>query len=535
MRFRWPQGTEFRRVVLDAAPRQCLHCAGPLHVCSHRLHRIYTLRGPLDICCRLKHCADPTCASRPATLSPAAELSLTLPGWLIGWDVFCFIGHRRFARHWSVPPIRNELADTYRIHLSDDAIGLYLRRYQAMVAARQQDIELLRLAYRDVAALWLSLDGLQPEKGHETLYAVRELNASRVWFAQALLSRSADEVRRLLARARQMAQALGKPVRLWLSDKQDAFVKGIAVEFPGVPHRYCCNHFLRELAKPTLESDSHAKVQMRKKVRGLRGIERQVLQAQPASPEALAAAPDPARQVVLDYCGAVRGILNDDQGGPLHPPGLRMAEALAEVRASLGRVLGLNKPGPAHGQLARLAGYIDAGLAVARTQRAQVQGQVEILAAVASSLAPAAGGLAPRRARYRQLVRQYERRGGEFYGRLAKVMKGWQAGLFVAVRGKGGADAAGDNLDLERWFRLPKGHERRIHGRCHAGVRIVQEGATLLRVLDAHRVHPEPFTAQDLLPYRHAEEPGDQSQAIQRRKVMRKARSPKNDRSSWPS
>src|SRR5262245_33693401 len=119
MRFRWPQDTEFRRVVLDVAQRHCSHCAGPLHVCSHRLHRIFTLGGPLEICCRLKHCADPTCTSRPATLSPSAEPALTLPGWLIGWDVFCFIGHRRFARHWSVPQVRNELADTYRIHLSD--------------------------------------------------------------------------------------------------------------------------------------------------------------------------------------------------------------------------------------------------------------------------------------------------------------------------------------------------------------------------------------------------------------------------------
>ena len=39
--------------------------------------------------------------------------------------------------------------------------------------------------------------------------------------------------------------------------------------------------------------------------------------------------------VVLDYGAAVRGILDDDQGGPLHPPGLRMAEALNEVRESI--------------------------------------------------------------------------------------------------------------------------------------------------------------------------------------------------------
>jgi hypothetical protein len=49
--------------------------------------------------------------------------------------------------------------------------------------------------------------------------------------------------------------------------------------------------------------------------------------------------------VVLDYCAAVRGILNDDQGGPLEPPGLRMAAALTEVRASIERNLDEKKGG----------------------------------------------------------------------------------------------------------------------------------------------------------------------------------------------
>jgi hypothetical protein len=186
----------------------------------------------LELCCRLAHCSDPSCPSRPHTLSPAADLSLTLPGWLIGWDVFCFIGHRRFSRHWSVPQVRGELLDSYRIKLSVAAVCVYIRRYQAMVAARQQDSSLLRLAYRDIDSVVLSIDGLQPEKGQEALYAVRELNAGRVWFAEALLPSSADEVRRLLVRAREFAQRLGKSVRLWISDKQDAFVKGVASEFP---------------------------------------------------------------------------------------------------------------------------------------------------------------------------------------------------------------------------------------------------------------------------------------------------------------
>jgi hypothetical protein len=179
-----------------------------------------------------------------------------------------------------------------------------------------------------------------------------------VWFAESLISSSAEEVRRLIVRARQWAERLGKRVRLWISDKQDAFLSGIAAEFPGVPHRYCENHFLRDVAKPVLEMDSHAKVQMRRKVRGLRPIEREVLderREQEAVPEESSSHrddhPEPSRlsedagAVVLDYCAAVRGILNDNHGGPLHPPGLRMAEALDEVRQSLKRNLEAKKGG----------------------------------------------------------------------------------------------------------------------------------------------------------------------------------------------
>ena len=87
--------------------------------------------------------------------------------------------------------------------------------------------------------------------------------------AEPLISATADEVRRLIAQAKAWARSLNQTVGLWISDKQDAFVTGIAAEFPDVPHRYCDNHFLRDLAKPVLEADSHAKVQMRRKVRGL--------------------------------------------------------------------------------------------------------------------------------------------------------------------------------------------------------------------------------------------------------------------------
>jgi hypothetical protein len=329
-------------------------------LCDHRHRHLFTFDGPLHLVCKLAHCPDPRCPGHYHTRNPEDELGIALPRWIIGWDVFAWIGHRRFARHWSVTQIKGELADSYAIHLSADTVEDVLRRYQTMVAARHADPALLAQEYAGVADVVLAIDGLQPEKGHETLYVVRELRRKRVWFAESLLSSSAAEVRRLLQQAQAWADRLGKPVAGWVSDKQDAFVTGIATVFPGVPHRYCHNHFLRDLAKPTAELDSHAKVRMRSKVRGLRELERQVLVEQappvPVPPETAWAATTPAAsvpvaeagatgEVVLDYCAVIRGILNDDQGGPLHPPGLRMAEALTEVRQSLQRNLEAKKGG----------------------------------------------------------------------------------------------------------------------------------------------------------------------------------------------
>jgi hypothetical protein len=122
------------------------------------------------------------------------------------------------------------------------------------------------------------------------------------------------------------------------------------------------------------------------------------------------------------------------------------------------------------------------------------------------------------------LMHRFEQAQDPIHQAMAVVMLSFGAGLFV---GEDQFEDLRDNLDLERWFRLPKSHERRIHGHRHAGVRIVQEGPTLVHALDAHLAHPEPFTVADLLPYRTAREPPCQAQALHRRKIMRKARSKK--------
>lgn len=174
----------------------------------------------------------------------------------------------------------------------------------------------------------------------------------------------------------------------------------------------------------------------------------------------------------------------------------------------------------------RLAACIDRGLAVAREALKHVGQYIPDLRAVDSTLrASDEATEEERKAQFVTLWQAWEASADPVQQHFAKVMSSFAPGLFV---GGEAADFPEDNLDLERWFKRPKGHERRIHGRRHVGVRLVQQGPTLLLALDAHVDHDGPFTVDDLEPYRHNRVPASQQEALGRGKIMRKARSRKN-------
>lgn len=171
----------------------------------------------------------------------------------------------------------------------------------------------------------------------------------------------------------------------------------------------------------------------------------------------------------------------------------------------------------------RLKACIDRGLAVVEEAQAKVRRDVEKIQAVANALDPTSGSLEERRGAFEKLRQRFSKNKEPVTRHIVKLMVSFRAGLFVGPL----ADLPEDNLELERWFRKPKSHERRIHGRRHAGVRIVQEGPTLVLALDAHVHHPGPFGAEDLMPYRSAQPPPSQQASIACRRIMRKARSSK--------
>lgn len=181
----------------------------------------------------------------------------------------------------------------------------------------------------------------------------------------------------------------------------------------------------------------------------------------------------------------------------------------------------------------RLLACVQRGLNATAEERLEVEAEVRWTRLLADTVDAKQGPTAERRAEFDKLRALCALSGHEGRRRQGAMMERWARGLFAGeaepeerwARGQELGELPEDNYALERFFRLPKHHARHIHGRRHAGVVLVRRGASQLPALDAHREHPEPFSAAELRPYRSAPTPPAQRAALQRASVMRRARS----------
>ena len=192
----------------------------------------------------------------------------------------------------------------------------------------------------------LAVDGLQPDVGHEVLWVLRDCLSGEVLLAKSLLSATIADLTALLTEVR---DALPASIRGVVSDGQDTIRKAVARTFPDVPHQQCHFHYLREAARPIYEADRHAKKELKKRVRGVRKIERQSEDDD-----------DGIAEVVRGYCAAVRAALTDDGRPPLAASGLKLLDRLEQIVASLDRVAARARPLP--GGLKRLRQLLSKGL-----------------------------------------------------------------------------------------------------------------------------------------------------------------------------
>jgi hypothetical protein len=312
-----------RTLELATHTRECPACGRTLWAANKPRRTVVTLDGLVRLRLQVRSCRNPECPRRRVCLRPQQEGRFALPQHEFGLDVIALVGALRHAEHRSAPEIHAELVRR-GVPICARSVGNLLDRYDELLALSCSDATRLRRITAEAGRVILAIDGLQPDVGHEVLWVLRDVLSGEVLLARSLLSSSQDDLARLL---REVKAALEVPIAGVVSDGQTSIRKAVAEALSGVPHQLCHYHYLREAATPIYEADRHAKVQLKKKVRGIRPIERRV-----------EGRDDAEADTIRGYCAAVRSALTDDGRPPLEASGLKLADRLTQVAASLDRV-----------------------------------------------------------------------------------------------------------------------------------------------------------------------------------------------------
>jgi Transposase, Mutator family len=311
-------------ITRDLIPERtdCPHCGRPMTADYANRRTLHTLAGVTRLNLTIRRCHSPACPAHKRPYRPEAEGALALPRHEFGLDVIALVGRLRYAEHRSVPEIRAHLVGR-QVAVSERTVTNLLDRYDELLAVALADDRRLRRLLASQQKVILAVDGLQPDVGHEVLWVLRDVLSGEVLLAKSLLSARQQDLAGLLSAVKASCPV---PVAGVVSDGQRSIRKAVAAVFPGVPHQLCQFHYLREAARPIYEADRHAKKELKKKLRGVRKVERQVESRTDAEAE-----------VVRGYCAAVRSALTDDGRPPLEASGLKLHARLEAIAGSLER------------------------------------------------------------------------------------------------------------------------------------------------------------------------------------------------------
>lgn len=285
--------------------------------------RVRTLKGVVQLHLKIRRCPDPQCQRFRLPYRPEAEGQWALPQHEFGLDVIALVGTLRHQQHRSVGEIHRHLQQC-QVTVSERTVSNLLAHYDELLAVKLGDCERIAAIVSKQQRVILAIDGLQPDIGHEVLWVIRDCLSGEILLAQTLLSATTADLAALLV---QVKQALAVPIAAVVSDGQQSIRKAVATALPDAAHGLCQFHYLREAAKQIYEADRHAKKELKKRVRGVRSIER-----------SLAKSEDAVSEVVQGYCQAVRAALSDDGRPPLDAAGLQLHQRFSAIEQSLTHV-----------------------------------------------------------------------------------------------------------------------------------------------------------------------------------------------------
>src|SRR6266571_4567631 len=243
----------------------CLECQSKLHRCVMISDRIIvTLKQVV----RLVHCGyrcpHPECPGRTMLYRSAEADALALAGFTFGLDIVLEVGHLRLKEHQTVDEIHQSLSQQLaplEQTISRREILFLFEAYTALLRAGTEvtDDEAWKEQVRENKGILLSIDGIQPDKGNETIYLVRDVLTGRILTAENVTESTKERLKELLA----PVVALNLPVIGVISDAQPTELQAVAELWPGIAHQICQFHVIRDAGRLIYNADHRVKTDMR--------------------------------------------------------------------------------------------------------------------------------------------------------------------------------------------------------------------------------------------------------------------------------
>jgi hypothetical protein len=309
--------------------------------CQRRLRRAVTLTERTVITLaeviKLVHagyrCPDAQCAGHRRTYRSVRADALALPWFTYGLDIVLLVGRLRLREHQTVDEIHQELLkrlEPLGVKIARREILYLFEAYCTLLRASSEakdDVEWLAQVEKH-GGIIVSVDGIQPEKGNETVYLVRDALTGRVLSAENVTSSETAVMKALLA----PVVALEVKVLGTISDAQESELLAVEELWPNVPHQVCQFHVLRDASQPAFEADKQVKTAMRKRLQPkVREVRKQIKKL------LTTASSDEAEQLaVLDkYAAGIVTALNTDGLQPFKYATVEASQMLEEIEASL--------------------------------------------------------------------------------------------------------------------------------------------------------------------------------------------------------
>ncbi|SRR6266516_6634219 len=294
--------------------------------------KVITLEGVIQVTHGGYRCKNAKCKAKGRTYrSPAAD-ALALPRFTFGLDIVILAGQLRLGKHQTLDEVHEQISERLAplgVSISRREV-LYLFDAFCTLLRAASDVKEDKEWFAQVeknGGMIVSIDGIQPDKGNETVYIVRDALTGRVLAAENVTSAVMKQI--LAPVAELEVSVLGT-----ISDAQESEMKALQELWPDVPHQVCQFHVLREASRPAYEEDRKIQTAMRKSMQPkVNSIRKQIKSH--IKKEQKTEAEIEQLDILGDYALGIQTALNMDGTLPFKYAGVAAKEVLDDIATSL--------------------------------------------------------------------------------------------------------------------------------------------------------------------------------------------------------